>query len=68
MGLASVADLIGKTDHELTCSPTEANAYRRDDRQVMRSGKAKLGIIETQMQANGRQAWVLKPIRFPCAI
>ena len=57
-GLASVTDLIGKTDHDLPWSKVEATAYQQDDRQVMRSGQAKLGIVETQIQADGRQAWV----------
>ena len=37
---------------------TEAKAYRADDQQVMASGTAKLGIIETQIQADGNQIWV----------
>ncbi|MDA0867350.1 MAG: diguanylate cyclase, partial [Cyanobacteria bacterium] len=57
-GLDSVADLIGKTDDDLPCKQTEAAAYRRDDRQVITSGIAKLGIVETQVLANGQQAWI----------
>ncbi|NJN20502.1 MAG: EAL domain-containing protein [Leptolyngbya sp. RL_3_1] len=57
-GLTSVTDLIGKTDHDLPWSQAEADAYRHDDRQVIDSGTAKLGIIETQLQANSQLAWV----------
>ena len=57
-GLASVADIIGKTDYEMPWAQTEANSFRQYDRQVMDNDESKLGIIETQLQANGDRIWV----------
>jgi PAS domain S-box-containing protein len=58
-GLTSDMEIIGKTDYELPWSTTEAEVYQADDRQVMDSGIARLGIVEqTQSQADGRQVWL----------
>ena len=58
-GLTSDMEIIGKTDYELPWGKIEAEVYRADDRQVMDSGIARLGIVEqTQSQANGRQVWL----------
>ena len=57
-GLASVAEVIGKTDYDLPWGKTEAAAYQADDRQVMKADIAKLGIIETQVQLDGNQIWL----------
>jgi PAS domain S-box-containing protein len=57
-GLDSVADIIGKTDYEMPWGQTEADLYRAYDRQVMDNDESKLGIIETQLQANGDRIWV----------
>ena len=57
-GLKSVSDMIGKTDYDLPWGQTEADAYRVDDQQVMDSDTARLGIIETQIQADGNQLWL----------
>ncbi|MEM9908262.1 MAG: PAS domain S-box protein, partial [Cyanobacteria bacterium P01_D01_bin.44] len=57
-GLASVADIIGQTDYDLPWERAEAEAYRADDRQVMATNQAKLGIVETQIQAEGNQTWL----------
>lgn len=56
--LPTSTDIIGKTDYELSWGATEADLYRADDRQVMDSGIAKLGIIETQHQADGSMIWI----------
>lgn len=57
-GLASPADIIGKTDYDMPWAETEADNYRADDRRVMDSGEAKLGIIETQVRADGSKIWI----------
>lgn len=57
-GLASPADIIGKTGDDLPWSAAEADAYRADDREVLESGIAKLGIVETQVQADGSVVWL----------
>nr|WP_299486337.1 PAS domain S-box protein [Acaryochloris sp. IP29b_bin.137] len=54
-GLTTPKDIVGKTDYDLPWAATETEAYRTDDRQVMDSDTAKLGIIETQLTANGEQ-------------
>jgi PAS domain S-box-containing protein len=59
MGLASPADVIGKTDQELGSCPERAAAYREDDRQVMESGVPKLSFEEPQPGRNGEGGWVL---------
>ncbi|MGM3304485.1 GAF domain-containing protein [Anabaena sp. WFMT] len=56
--LALPTDIIGKTDYDLPWATAEADIYRADDLQVMDSGIAKLGIIETQHQANGELIWI----------
>ena len=55
--LASDIEVIGKTDYDMPWGKTDGEAYRADDRQVLDSGIAKLGISETRIQADGRQVW-----------
>ncbi|MBE2200671.1 MAG: GAF domain-containing protein [Anaerolinea sp.] len=57
-GLATPDDIIGKTDYDLPWATTEAEAYRADDHEVMETNHPKLHIIETQLQADGKQAWL----------
>lgn len=57
-GLANPEDIVGKTDYDLPWSMAESDAYRRDDRRVMASNVPALHIIEPQLQADGRQAWL----------
>ncbi|NET27838.1 PAS domain S-box protein [Okeania sp. SIO1I7] len=54
-GLSNSEAIIGKTDYDLPWKNTEATAYRADDLEVMESGVAKLGMIESQLQADGSQ-------------
>ncbi|OHB56195.1 MAG: hypothetical protein A2Y07_01085 [Planctomycetes bacterium GWF2_50_10] len=56
-GLSDPKEIVGKTDYDLPWAGTEADSYRRDDKEVISSGAAKIGIIETQFQADGRIAW-----------
>jgi PAS domain S-box-containing protein len=57
-GLSSVSELVGKTDFDMPWDVTETEAYRADDRIVMKSGEAKLGIIEPQHQQDGTAIWL----------
>ncbi len=57
-GLASVDDLVGKTDYDMPWRQTEADDYRADDRHVMEINTAKYNIAKTQVQADGTQIWV----------
>ncbi len=57
-GLASILDIIGKTDYDMPWGETQAEAYRAEDRQVMTSNTAKLGIIEHRVNAQGKHIWL----------
>ena len=56
-GLNSEADLIHKSDHELSWRD-QAEAYTADDRAVMNSGVAKLLFDEQQTTPDGRSIWL----------
>lgn len=57
-GLSSTSELMGKTDFDMPWKATEGEAYRMDDRAVMESGEAKLGIIETLHRQNGTEIYL----------
>ena len=59
-GVDSPADLVGYNDlFDLRPWTIEqANAYLKDDQEVMESGKAKLNIIEPQRRSDGQYAWL----------
>ena len=56
-GMAPQA-IVGKTDYEMPWSREEADFYIECDRKVMASGVPTLGIVEPQLQADGKQAWL----------
>ncbi|MFQ3661523.1 MAG: PAS domain-containing protein [Chloroflexaceae bacterium] len=56
-GLASPAEIVGKSDYDLPWTKEESDSYRAFDWQVIQSGEAVLHIVETQTQADGRVAW-----------
>jgi len=57
-GHNSPEELIGKSDYEMAWKKEEADYYVACDHRVMISGKAETGIIEPQLQADGKQAWL----------
>ena len=57
-GFNSPEELIGKTDYDSAWKKEEADFFREVDRRVMESGQAELNIIEPQLQASGKQAWL----------
>lgn len=57
-GFNSAQDLIGKTDFDMPWKEEEAQAFQNDDKRVMEANKAELNIIEPQLQADGKQAWL----------
>ncbi len=57
-GLASPEQIIGKTDYNLPWRKEESDYFRQCDRQVMESDTGDYHIIEPQLQADGKQAWV----------
>jgi len=57
-GLDKVEDLIGLSDFDMPWTKEEAEGYRATDQRVMSSGIPEYSIIETQLQADGRVAWL----------
>lgn len=52
-GLGSKADILGKTDFELSWAETEAKVYQDDDTAIMESAESRLNFEETQTKENG---------------
>jgi two-component system, NtrC family, sensor kinase len=57
-GVENVADVVGKTDYDMPWKKEESEWFIECDRRIMESDRAELNIIETQLQANNRQAWL----------
>ncbi len=57
-GVKEVTDVVGKTDYDMPWKKEEADWFIECDRRVMGSDRAELNILETQQQANNRQAWL----------
>jgi PAS domain S-box-containing protein len=51
------SELIGKTDHDMIWA-LQADSFIADDREVIESGKAKLGIEEVQILNDGKKRWL----------
>jgi len=56
-GLESPEQIIGMTDYDLPWAEAGAEAYRADDREVMRSAAPKKHIIEQVKTADGSVVW-----------
>ncbi len=50
--------VIGKTDYDLTYRLEEADFFRKVDQRVMGNDRPEYRIIEQQLQADGKQAWL----------
>ena len=57
-GVATADELIGKNDYDLVWKPEETDFFRECDRRVMESNTPELGIVESQLQADGKEAWL----------
>ncbi|HEY8937720.1 MAG TPA: GAF domain-containing protein [Cyclobacteriaceae bacterium] len=57
-GVSSHLDMIGKTDFDMAWS-AQAEAYRKDDMEVMKSKKSKLDIEEVNVNSEGEESWVM---------
>lgn len=57
-GLDSVENIVGKTDYDLAWRKEEAAFFRACDRQVMETDTPQYHMIETQLEADGKQAWL----------
>ena len=58
-GLQRPEELIGKSDYDLAWTREEADFYRECDRKVMESGEPMLNIEESQLQGDGKEAFLL---------
>ncbi len=59
MGVPSPLEVIGRTDFELPGASPRADAYRRDDRDVMASGVPRIAFEESVHCPAGEVSWVL---------
>ncbi|TFF97324.1 MAG: PAS domain-containing sensor histidine kinase [Promethearchaeota archaeon] len=57
-GLRDPKEIVGKTDYELPWKVSEAESFYEIDQYVMDTDKPEYHIIEPQLQADGKQAWL----------
>jgi PAS domain S-box-containing protein len=57
-GIGSPENIVGKTDYDLAWKKEEADFFRECDRRVILSAHPELGIVEPQLQGDGKQAWL----------
>ncbi|MBD3194865.1 MAG: PAS domain-containing protein [Candidatus Lokiarchaeota archaeon] len=63
-GVEKPEHIIGKTDYDLAWKKSEAESFYEIDRVVMELNKPEFDVIEPQLQADGKEAW-LKTNRIP---
>jgi two-component system, NtrC family, sensor kinase len=56
-GVGEPQNIVGKTDYDLPWTKEESDWYRECDVRVTASNQPQLHIIETQLQADGKQIW-----------
>ncbi|MDB4334803.1 PAS domain S-box protein [bacterium] len=57
-GVNTPENIVGKTDHDLAWKKEEADFFIAYDEKVMSSGIPEYHIIEPQLHADGKQAWL----------
>ncbi len=57
-GVGTPENIVGKTDYDLAWTKEEADSFRKDDRRVMEANEPIYHIIEPQLQAGGKHAWL----------
>lgn len=57
-GLNSTADVVGKTDFDLSCAAEEASKYQKDDNQIIQSKEPRIHYLETMQNADGERVWI----------
>jgi PAS domain S-box-containing protein len=57
-GLKAPGEIIGKTDFDLPWPHHEAEAYRKDDAEVIGSNRIKAHIVEQLQQFDGSRLWI----------
>jgi PAS domain S-box-containing protein len=50
--------IVGKTDYDMAWKKAESDFFREVDHRVMTTNQAECHIIEPQLQADGKQAWL----------
>ena len=56
-GCEDPSELVGRTDYEMSWEPS-ADGYRADDREVMKTGIARIDYDEAQMRSDGSKSWL----------
>lgn len=59
LGLSSPEEVIGKTDYDLPTTKEESDAFRTDDKHVIKTKQPKLNIEEYQTLPDGRRVTLL---------
>ncbi len=57
-GLEDPAGIVGKSDFDLPWAHEDAENYRNDDRDVIKSNQPKKHIVEMLRQADGNRIWI----------
>jgi PAS domain S-box-containing protein len=57
-GLSSPQEVLGKTDYDLCWRGEEADHYKECDKRIMETNTPEYHIMEPQLQADGKQAWL----------
>lgn len=57
-GVGTPDNIVGKTDYDLAWTKEEADSFRKDDQRVMDTNTPIYHIIESQLQADGKHAWL----------
>ncbi len=57
-GVGTSENIVGKTDYDLPWNKEESDFFRECDTRVIETDTPECHIIEPQLQADGKQAWV----------
>lgn len=57
-GVGTPENIVGKTDYDLAWKKEEAAFFVEADRRVMDADIPEIGVVEPQLQADGKQAWL----------
>lgn len=57
-GVGKPDNIVGKSDYDLAWKLEESEFFRDTDQRVITTGVAEYHIIESQLQADGKQAWI----------
>jgi len=58
-GVGTPDRIVGKTDFDLAWTPEQSESFRAIDQRVMSTGTPAYQFIESQAQADGKQAWLV---------